>query len=252
MKFICNLSKLFIRNITDSILNAVTDDIKQDTRNAGLYRSNMNSYPSRIWDLLNRNLLSAFSDNDDIIIQFSSRGPWHFIAIFDMSTDMLVTVMREERFSSVKNDKKNGHHYIAHLAQMFNVDLQKHQQTIFDQKSDETEVQKTVERICSDLCISSDMVQHHAIVLFSAKNEMLNSVRCVMINRNFDECESVSWNEYISVGESVVVEQVTNDEVIHNNPNRGLGFTDKAKKKQRRNVNLSHKNDESEDTKDAK
>lgn len=252
MSFICNLNKTFIYGITSSILDAVTDDIIQDTRQAGLNRSYMNSYPSRIWDLLNRNLFSVYGENDDIIIRPTLRGAWHLIVIFDKSTNMLVTIMREERFQTVKKDRKNGHHYIAHLAQIFNVNLEKNQQTIFDQESDKTEAQKTVEKICSDLCISMETVKHHAIVLFSAKNEILHSIRCVMINRNFDECESVSWNEYISVNESTVVEQVNKDDIIYNTPNRGLKYTDRAKRKQNLIASVSYNSVESEDTNEAK
>lgn len=97
-----------------------------------------------------------------------------------------------------------------------------------------------------------ETVEHHAIVLFSAKNEILHSIRCVMINRNFDECESVSWNEYISVNESTVVEQVNKDDIIYNTPNRGLKYTDRAKRKQNLIASVSYNPVESKDTNEVK
>lgn len=249
MEFINRFNNGFIQSIVKSIFYAVTDDIRRDTRKAHLDRSYMNSYPSRIWDLINRNLFYSLGNNDDIIIRSTSRGPWKLAAIFDKKTEMLLTIMREERFFSVIKDKNNSHHYISHLAQMFNVDLEKFQQTIFEQESDEDEVKKTISRICNDLFISSDMIKHHAIVLFSAQNEMLNSIRCVMINRNFEECESISWNDFIPVSESIVVEQINNS-VVHNTntPNRGLKLTNKAKEKQGLNSNISYKPDKSLDS----
>jgi hypothetical protein len=252
MKFICNLSKVFIGKIVDSIYDAVTDDITMDIRSAGLTRDKMNSYPSRVWDLINRNILSTFDSDDMIVANCTSCGPWKLVAIFDKSSGMLITIMREERFLDVKKDKNNIHHYVAHLTQMFNLDLQSCQQTMFEPESDEAEVKQSIQRICDDLLISPEMITHHAMVLFSATNENLHSIRCVMINRHFEECESISWNEFIRVGESVIVEQIEPINVQANMPDRGLKFTAKAKKKQGQNTSISHKVDESESTQLAK
>ncbi len=242
MEHINNLSLAFVQGLVNGIYDAVTDDIILDTRNANLDRQCMNSYPSRVWDLINRNILSSFKTNDSIVAHCTSRGPWKLIAIFDKISGLLFTIMREERFFCIKNDRKNAHHYIALLAQMFNIALPKGQQTLFDYESDENEVKKSVERICDDLFISPDMVKHHAIVLFSAKNEVLNSIRCIMINRNFEECESVSWNKFINVNESTIVPQIdTNDNQAYNSPNRGLKLTAKAKIKQGQKSKISYK-----------
>ena len=83
------------------------------------------------------------------------------------------------------------------------------------------------------------MVKRHAIVLFSSQDGLLNSVRCCMINCNFEECETVTWNEYIGVAESVVVEQITNDNPKQNNPTMGLQYTPKAKKKKQLNIDIT-------------
>lgn len=50
MPNLTNFSDDFIKSIVSSIHSAVTDDIIQDTRQADMERSGMNSYPSRIWD----------------------------------------------------------------------------------------------------------------------------------------------------------------------------------------------------------
>ncbi len=252
MKLICDLSRVFIGKIVESIFDAVTDDIKLDTRNAGLTRDKMNSYPSRVWDLINRNILSTFEADDNIVASCTSRGPWKLVAIFDKTSGILITIMREERFLAVKKDTNNMHHYVTHLAQMFNLDLQDYQQIMFKQEADEAEVKKSIKRICDDLLISPEMVKHHAMVLFSATNENLHSIRCVMINRHFEECESVSWNGFIPVSESTIVEQIDTDNVQANTPDRGLKFTAKAKRKQGQNASVSHKLNESVNTQEAK
>ena len=243
MSFISNFSNVFIKSIVSSINSAVTDDIMQDTRQANMERSVMNSYPSRIWDLINRNVRTAFTHNLDVAVEFTKRGPWNLIAIFDKATGMLLTLMREERFSEVKRDSKNHKHYVYELEKMFNADLEIQQQSFFATDENTENIQKSVERICKDLLISTDMVQHHAIVLFSASNELLRSIRCCMINCNFEECETVSWNEYIGVSESLVVEQTDNDDHKKNNPTMGLAYTPKAKKKKQLNLDIAVKSD---------
>jgi hypothetical protein len=156
---------------------------------------------------------------------------------------MLVTIMREERFYEVKRDSKNHKHYIYELANMFNADLEFQQQTMFEPGPNEEKIKDSVKRICNDLLISTEIVQHYAMVLFSSHDELLNSIRCCMINCNFEECENVSWNEYIGVSESVVVEQTTNDDDKKKNPTMGLEYTPKAKKKKQLNHDIATKSD---------
>ena len=204
-------------------------------------RSMMNSYPSRIWDLINRNVCNAFKYNTDVVVNFTKRGPWKLIAIFDKVTGMLLTLMREERFLAIKRDAKSHKHYVYELANIFNADLEIQQQSLFELNENEEKIKKSVERICNDLLISTDMVQHHAMVLFSSQEELLHSIRCCMINCNFEECETVSWNEYIGVSESVIVEQTTNDDQNQNNPTMGLGYTTKAKKRKQLNLDIATK-----------
>lgn len=62
-------------------------------------------------------------------------------------------------------------------------------------------------------------------------------------NCNFEECESVSWNEYIGVSESLVVEQTENDDHKKNNPTMGLVYTPKAKKKKQLNLDIATKSE---------
>lgn len=243
MSFITNFSDDFIKSIVSSINSAVTDDIMQDTRQANMDRSVMNSYPFRIWDLINRNVRTAFTYNSDVVVAFTKRGPWNLIAIFDKTTGMLLTLMREERFREVKRDSKSHKHYVYELANMFNADLEIQQQSFFAADENTEKIKKSIERICNDLLISTDMVQHHAIVLFSSSDELLRSIRCCMINCNFEECEDVSWNEYIGVSESFVVEQTNNDDHKKNNPTMGLVYTPKAKKKKKLNLDIAAKSD---------
>ena len=242
MSFITNFSDDVIKSIVSSINSAVTDDIMQDTRQANMERSVMNSYPSRIWDLINRNVVTAFTYNPDVVVAFTKRRPWNLIAIFDKSTGMLLTLMREERFYEVKRNSKNHKHYIYELANIFNADLEIEQQSFFTIDENTEKIKKSIEQICNDLLISTEMVEHHAMVLFSCRDELLHSIRCCMINSNFEECESVSWNEYIGVSESLVVEQ-TDDDHQKNNPTMGLDYTPKAKKKKQLQLDIATKSE---------
>lgn len=241
MSFSINFNDNFIKKIVSSINSAVTDDIMQDTRQVNLERNVMNSYPSRIWDLINRNVCTAFTYNPDVIVAYTKRGPWNLIAIFDKTTNTLLTLMREERFYEVKRDKKSHRHYIYELAKKFNIDLEIQQQSFLSLDENEDKIKKSVERICSDLLISTEMVTHHAMVLFSSRDELLLSIRCCMINCNFEECESVFWNEYIGVSESLVVEQTDSDEYKANNSAIGLAYTPKARKKKQLNLDITTK-----------
>ena len=243
MSIILNISDDFIKKVVSCINSAVTDDIIQDTRQANMNRSTMNSYSFRIWDLINRNVCNTFNGDPNVVVGFTKRGIWNFTPIFDKKTSMLFTLMREERFRAVKYDKRNREHYVYELARIFNVDLEPQQQSFFELDSNLEKTKGSVRRVCNDLLISTEMVKHHAIVLFSSHDGLLNSVRFCMINCNFEECETMSWNDYIGVSESIVVEQTTNDDHKQNNPTMGLSYTPKAKKKKQLNLDIVAKND---------
>ena len=239
MALIVNINDDFVKQIVFCISSAVTDDIMQDTRRANMNRNTMNSYSFRIWDLINRNVYNTFKNDSNIVVGFTKRGVWNMTPIFDKSTGLIFTLMREERFLEVKRNRKNHQHYVYELARAFNADIEIQQQSLFELERCYEKIQKNIRRICNDLLISTEMVKRHAIVLFSSQDGLLNSVRCCMINCNFEECETVTWNEYIGVAESVVVEQITNDNPKQNNPTMGLQYTPKAKKKKQLNIDIT-------------
>lgn len=224
-----------------AINSAVTDDILEDIRRQRLSRNKMNSTPSRIWDFINRNISETFAGDSNVVTGYTTRGPWKLVPIFDKKTGFLFTIMREERFYTVRKDPKNHSHYVYELAEGFNFELQPIQQTLISSDSTTDTLKSAIQRICDDLLISQNMVKKHALILFSSNDDMLLSVRCCMINKFFEECESVSWNEFIKVGESSVVDQIINLESKFNNPTHGLTLSERAKKRKKLNADISAK-----------
>ena len=69
------LSPALIAKMVRCIEDAVGDDIRADIRQHDLQTKN--SVPSRIWDLLNTNIIKTL-DTEDCTIAKAHRGPWMY------------------------------------------------------------------------------------------------------------------------------------------------------------------------------
>ena len=85
-----------IAKIVRCVEDAVGDDIRADIRQHDL--QTRNSIPSRIWDLLNTNIIKTL-DAEDCTIAKAYRGPWEMLIVFERSTQCILTFMREKRFT---------------------------------------------------------------------------------------------------------------------------------------------------------
>lgn len=150
--------------------------------------------------------------------------------------------MREERFYSLRKEPLNRKHYVSELACGLNYDLEGIQQTLLENPPIDEKIVASIKKISNDLSLSSDMIKNHAIILFSSTEDILKSVRCIMINPMFEECVSESWSDFIKIHDSVIVDKISEPESKFNDPTHGLSLTAKAKKRKGTRFNLSEKN----------
>lgn len=239
-KLLSSIPEEFKYTIVKCIFNAVGDDIKEDIKRNRLDMHN-NGDANRIWDFINRELKDNFLEQYDTVVSKTKRGPWIMSPVFERKTGTLVTLMREARYKELK--KGSTMHYVKALASCLNDDIipNKGEQTLFDIcESDEEkeEKKKITKKILDSLCISSEIVEQYAVVLFESNNYELISLRCCILNGSLEIIDQENWNMYIPVKESSVVEQIDNENELSNHPNRGISLKDKAidKKGQKRNL----------------
>lgn len=221
-----------ISKIVQCVEDAVGDDILTDIRQNNL--QTRNSIPSRIWDLLNRNVINTL-DVEDCTIAKAHRGPWEMVIVFEKSTQCILTFMRETRFSELRNRQhtRPHMHYIDMLAKQFNENLFSDQQQLSlipHTFSDEDRLADLVQTMLHDLGSEAEIVRHHILVLFDTVGYQLTHIRAVMITPSLDIAQNSEqdWSRYIASNESTVVEAITNPGSPGNQPNRGLGLTEKA------------------------
>ncbi len=232
-----SFSSELIAKIVRCVENAVGDDIRADIRRQDLQTGN--SIPSRIWDLLNTNIIRTL-DIEDCTIAKAHRGPWEMLIVFERSTQCILTFMREKRFSELRNrQRKRAHmHYIDMLAKQFNEDLLSDQQQLTfipHTFSDESHLAELVQTMLRDLEGDAEVVRHHMLVLFETVGYQLTHIRAVMVTPSLDIAQNSEqdWSQYIAADESTVVEKVTNPAAPNNQPNRGLTLTAKALARQK-------------------
>lgn len=226
-----------IAKIVRCVEDAVGDDIQADVQRNNL--QTQNSVPSRIWDLLNTNVIKTL-DTEDCTIAKAHRGPWEMLIVFEKTTQCILTFMREKRFAELRNrqHKRVHMHYIDMLTKQFNESLLSEQQQLSfipHTFSDEDRLADLVQTMLHDLDGEADIVRHHVLVLFETVGYQLTHIRAVMVTPSLDIAQNSEqdWSRYITADESAVVEEVADPSSPGNQPNRGLSLTAKAMARQK-------------------
>lgn len=227
-----SFSSNLVTKIVHCVEDAVGDDIQADVRRSDL--QTRNSVPSRIWDLLNTNLIKTL-ETENCTIAKAHRGPWEMLVIFEKTNQCIFTFMREKRFAELQRRQQNRKrmHYIDMLARQFNKDLLADQQQLSfipHKFSDEERLAELVQTLLHDLDSDTDIVRHHVLVLFDTLDYQLTHIRAVMVTPSLDIAQGSeqNWSQYIQTKTSVIVEKVINPKAPENHPNRGLSLTAKA------------------------
>lgn len=228
----------FIVKIIKCLCDAIGDDIKEDIKLNQLVTQNSTS--SRIWDFINTNICKNFVESD-IIANPTKRGGWELVPVFERSTGIIYSLMREQRFALLKKElaKRQNAHYVDALARSFNKNLiaPKPQIRLFPIFSsiksfkNEERIRDIIQKILYDLSVPNELVKGHALILFDSYNNELSSIRCCMVDSNLDIVTQVGWSDYIKASESAIVDNITDKISKHVNPTVGLKYTQKAKDK---------------------
>ena len=220
-----------IAKIVRCVEDAVGDDIRED-----IYRNNLqtrNSVPSRIWDLLNTNVIRTL-DTEECLISKVHRGPWEMLIVLEKTTQCVFTFMREKRFAAIrKSQHRRPHmHYVDILARQFNSELPSDQQMCFLPHTfvDEDRLSELVQTLLHDFEDDVDLVRNHVLVLFETSGYHLTHIRAVMVTPSLEIAHGAEqdWSQFISANESVVVDKVTIPSTLEDQPDRGLKLKAKA------------------------
>jgi ribosomal protein L12E/L44/L45/RPP1/RPP2 len=229
----------FISIVIKCLQDAVGDDIKEDIKTHRLVTQNSTQF--RIWDLINTNICSRFNKSD-VIANPTKRGPWELVPVFERSTGIIYSLMREQRFSTLRRALPHRRiaHYIDAFVRSFNKELIAPQRQIPllpvipilpNCFNDEDHIHNIVQRIISDLGVPNELIRRHALILFRSFNFELTSVRCCIVDSNLEIVNEADWSNYIKASDGMVVDEVIDKTSTYADPTAGLKYKQKAKDK---------------------
>ena len=241
------------RTMVQCLQEATEDDIREDIHSSGI--RTCISVPSRTWDYINTGLLNRLETRNCIVFT-KKRGLWELAIVYERSTHCIFTFMREARFRQLQRErKKGGHmHYLDIFGKVLNAELKTDfpQSSFLDDAEDECEdeeiLQCKLKELLDDLGGEAELVRNHVLVLFEASHFQLTSVRAFMVTPKLEVAQGSEedWSNYMTIGESVIVEQVEHPDAPANAPARGLQLKDKALKRQKQNVKTKQRGENSQ------
>jgi hypothetical protein len=175
------------------------------------------SGPFLNWDLIYRNLINAFGDNN-VNVKWSTtvRGMWTVLLIYDVESGLLISFMRDTRLDAIKHLKiEKQPQYVRSLIAL-NDELQApiKQQTLFDDSTNhnaenETELMKILNELCTGFdCLIEHKMLHHALVCFSSKYGALSSLQAYVLDNDLDIVCQQNWLDIVKPVMSNEIETV--------------------------------------------
>mgnify|MGYP001050142514 FL=1 len=221
-----------IISIIDGISAGLGDDTKQILQKENIDIRYSNSKKDLKWDLLHRNIRQNLVGSH-IMAEFAKVPGWKILPLFDTVEGNLYLLMKEYRLNNIlkTRKKRTKDHYMEELVKTFNMGIEDFQQISFVENDTlPEEVGKVISSILSDISLEKDLIKRFAIILFDDFNDELVSMRCCILDSNFNIVHQENWSQYIKHNELIITEKVEPEESLPSMISN-LDLTEKAKKK---------------------
>lgn len=230
-----------IISIIDGVSSGLGDDTKQILQKENIDIRYSNSKKDLKWDLLHRNIRQNLVGSH-IMAEFAKVPGWKILPLFDTVEGNLYLLMKEYRFNNIlkTRKKRTKDHYMEELVKTFNMGIEDFQQISFVENDTlPAEVSKVISSILSDISLEKDLIKRFAVILFDDLNDELVSMRCCILDSNFNIVYQKNWSQYIKHNDSIITEKVEPEESLPSMLSN-LDLTEKAKRK----IGQSEKNAE--------
>ncbi len=239
----------FSKQERSAIITAISRGESDDAKRILASLSTNNCQSSLLWDCINTNLEKEFAlmGEDNILIYNVKRGAWKMYFLYSPEHNFICTLMREERFETVKKEIRSGKqlHYLNVLLQVVNEDLDCfcEQISLFDAAIDQNVIKNECKKLLQQIIEDGYSPDRHSMVLFSSHDFQLTSIRVVCVNKNLEIYSEENWTQYIKLDESVYVEKATEEDTGVAQPSKGLKLSKKSheRKKKQSQVKVAEK-----------
>lgn len=185
-----------IISIIDGVSAGLGDDTKQILQKENIDIRYSNSKKDLKWDLLHRNIRQNLVGSH-IMAEFAKVPGWKILPLFDSVEGNLYLLMKEYRFNNIlkTRNKRTKDHYMEELVKTFNMGIEDFQQISFVENDTlPVEVSKVISSILSDISLEKDLIKRFAVILFDDLNDELVSMRCCILDSNFNIVHQENWS----------------------------------------------------------
>ncbi len=196
-----NLLDNISQNVKQKIFECISQAIGEDRQAADAHldlRTHV-SGPFLNWDLIYRNLINSFGD-ENVKYSATIRGIWTVLLLYDVKSGLLISFMRDTRLDDIKRSKvEKQPKYIRSLI-VLNEELQApyKQHTLPGMETEPLQKESDLMKILDDLCANFDChVNHkqvrHALVCFTEKFGGLSSLKAYILDKDLDVVYEQDW-----------------------------------------------------------
>lgn len=217
-----NLLDGISQDVKQKIFECISQAIGEDRQEADAYlelRTHI-SGPLLNWDLIYRNLMNSFGD-ENVKYSATLRGMWTVLLLYDTKSQLLISFMRDTRFEEIKRSKVEMQpQYIRSLISL-NEEFQApyKQQTLFALETEPSHKQSDLIKILNDLCANfncdvNPTELHHVLICFSGKLGRLTSLKAYVLDKNLDIVCEQNWLDIAKPIFSNTIEKAEQDKDI--------------------------------------
>ena len=229
-----NLLDGISQDVKQKIFECISQAIGEDRQEADAHLE-LRTYvsgPFLNWDLIYRNLMNSFGD-ENVKYSATIRGMWTVLLLYDVKSGLLFSFMRDTRLENIRRSKmENQPQYVRSLIAL-NEEFQApyKQQTLFGIETESLQKQSELMKILNDLCANfncsvNPKEVHHALICFSGKLGGLSSLKAYILDSDLDVVCEQDW---LNTVKPIISNTIETAEQNHDAP--ALSLKPKAEKR---------------------
>lgn len=204
MQYYCYLSEEEKNIISDAIIAAIMDDVKEVYSENNLHHKN--GYSMLVWDFIGSKVIDKLKDTRLKVIKVK-RGRFSFDLILDEEHHTVYTIMKKSNIEKVKKEK-NFSHYLWALASI-NCDLEidQGQLNLFTTDYNNQYKEITKKNLLSGV---EAIVDRYCTIVINDDNKHFPSIQMAVFDMNINCIYEEDWKD------SVINYELENDNYILN------------------------------------
>lgn len=203
MQKYCLLSTEEKNIISDAVLNAIQNDVREVYSENNLHHKN--AYSMLVWDFIGSNVIDDLKTTRLKVVR-AKRGRFSFDLIADEENQTVYTIMKKSNIEKIRKERKFSHYLWSLTSINFDIKVEEGQLNLFSIESNNEYREETKKELLSGI---EAIINRHCMIVINDDNKQFPYIQLCVYDMNlncvFEETwkEPVIWNYSLENDENI-------------------------------------------------